>query len=108
MLAARSRSPGGSPISGASAAMRSRSSAASAISAGLPDDDLGQRVHAIVQAPADLDLDEVRRHLADRLARYKHPRSFEIAAAPLRDEAGKVRRSQLRADRIAPATGRAS
>ena len=68
----------------------------------------GRRVHAIVQAPAELDLDEVRRHLADRLARYKHPRSFEIVAVPLRDDAGKVRRSQLRADRIAPTTGGSS
>jgi bile acid-coenzyme A ligase len=55
-----------------------------------------------------LDLDEVRRHLADQLARYKHPRSFEIVAVPLRDDAGKVRRPQLRADRIAPTTGGSS
>ena len=66
---------------------------------GLPDDDLGQRVHALIQAPRDIDLDELRVHLNERLVRYKQPRTFEIVDQPLRDEAGKVRRSQLAADR---------
>jgi bile acid-coenzyme A ligase len=75
---------------------------------GLPDDDLGNRVHAIVQADPDvlaegsLDADALRNHLAQRLVRYKVPRTFEFCEDPLRDEAGKVRRSQLRAERIAP------
>ena len=67
---------------------------------GLPDDDLGQRVHAIIQAGPALDLEDVRRHLDGLLVRYQHPRTFEIVAGPLRDDAGKVRRGQLRADRI--------
>ncbi len=67
---------------------------------GLPDDDLGQVVHAIVQAPDDLDLDDLRRHLAERLVRYKQPRTFEVVSEPLRDDAGKVRRSQLLEDRV--------
>jgi bile acid-coenzyme A ligase len=67
---------------------------------GLPDDDLGSRVHAIIQARPDLDLDELRRFLAERLVSYKRPKTFEIAASPLRDEAGKVRRPQLRAERL--------
>ena len=80
---------------------------------GLPDDDLGNRVHAIVQVdPEDLagatagdgavDADALRNHLAERLVRYKVPRTFEFVTEPLRDEAGKVRRSQLRADRVPP------
>ena len=68
---------------------------------GLPDDDLGQAVHAIVQAdPEQLDLDDLRAHLAQRLVRYKHPRTFELVDQPLRDDAGKVRRSALRAERL--------
>jgi bile acid-coenzyme A ligase len=67
---------------------------------GLPDDDLGHVVHAIVQAPPDLDLDDLRRHLDERLVRYKQPRTFEIVDEPLRDEAGKVRRSALRDARL--------
>jgi bile acid-coenzyme A ligase len=68
----------------------------SAVVVGLPDDDLGQRVHALVQANADVSDDDLRTYLADRLVRYKIPRSFEFVDTPLRDDAGKVRRSALR------------
>lgn len=68
---------------------------------GLPDDDLGQRVHAIVEtADGRLDQAALAAFLADRIARYKQPRSFEATAERLRDDAGKVRRSQLRAERV--------
>lgn len=68
---------------------------------GLPDDDLGQRVHAIVEtADGRLDHAALAAFLADRIARYKQPRSFEATAERLRDDAGKVRRSQLRAERV--------
>jgi bile acid-coenzyme A ligase len=66
---------------------------------GLPDEDLGHRVHAIIQAPPDIDLDDVRAHLDQRLVRYKQPRTYEIVSEPLRDDAGKIRRSQLAAER---------
>jgi len=69
---------------------------------GLPDDDLGSRIHAIVQTDdgTPIDVDELRVHLAERLVRYKIPRDFEFATEPLRDDAGKIRRSALRAARI--------
>jgi bile acid-coenzyme A ligase len=72
---------------------------------GLPDDDLGQRVHAIVDAPAPPGEAELREHLAKHLVRYKIPRSFEFVNEVLRDDAGKVRRSALREARLG---GRAS
>jgi bile acid-coenzyme A ligase len=69
---------------------------------GLPDDDKGNRIHAIVEADTDVfDEADVRMFLAERLVTYKLPRTFELVDAPLRDDAGKVRRSQLRADRLA-------
>jgi bile acid-coenzyme A ligase len=68
---------------------------------GIPDDDLGNRVHAIVQPRDGLTESELEAHLADRLVRYKRPRSYEFVNEPLRDDAGKVRRSQLREERIA-------
>jgi len=68
---------------------------------GLPDDDLGQRIHAIVEARPPVSEDEMRSHLTELLVRYKTPRSFEFTDQPLRDDAGKVRRSKLREERIA-------
>jgi bile acid-coenzyme A ligase len=68
---------------------------------GLPDGDLGQRVHAIVDAPGGASEDALRQHLGEHLVRYKIPRSFEFVGKPLRDDAGKLRRSALREARMA-------
>jgi bile acid-coenzyme A ligase len=71
---------------------------------GLPHEDMGQVAHAIVDMPTGtLDEGALRAHLEERLARYKIPRSFEHVREPLRDDAGKVRRSALREARLAPA-----
>src|SRR3954447_4295552 len=43
---------------------------------GIPDDDLGQRVHAVLHLHHPATDDELRTFLADRLVRYKIPRSF--------------------------------
>ncbi|HWE66441.1 MAG TPA: AMP-binding protein [Acidimicrobiales bacterium] len=68
---------------------------------GLPDDDLGNIVHAIVEAdPEELAVGELLTFLGERLVRYKVPRSVEIVAEPLRNDAGKVRRGVLRAERL--------
>jgi bile acid-coenzyme A ligase len=68
---------------------------------GLPDEDLGNKVHAIVQTKGACDEAGLRAHLADKLVTYKQPRSYEFVDEPLRDDAGKVRRSALRDERIA-------
>jgi bile acid-coenzyme A ligase len=65
---------------------------------GLPDDDLGSRIHAVVQTET-LDEADLRRHLAGMIARYCIPHSFERVDFALRDDAGKVRRYQLREQR---------
>jgi bile acid-coenzyme A ligase len=71
---------------------------------GLPDEDLGNRIHAIVDRPEGAaDEAEFFAHLAERLVRYKIPRSIEYVAEPLRDDAGKVRRAALRAERMGKA-----
>lgn len=74
---------------------------------GLPDEDLGNTVHAIVQVVpgSAVTEDDLRAHLAERLVRYKIPRTFEYVDEPLRDDAGKVRRSALRAARTARGVG---
>ena len=82
------------------AALDAHPKVASSVVIGLPDEDLGQRVHAIVQTMEPVDDDELLAHLAERLVRYKIPRSIEYVDEPLRDDAGKVRRSALREARI--------
>ncbi len=72
---------------------------------GLPDDDLGSRVHGIVDAVEPVSEQDLLDHLAERLVRYKIPRSLEFVNEPLRDDAGKVRRSALRAERVAATEG---
>jgi bile acid-coenzyme A ligase len=70
---------------------------ASSCVVGLPDEDLGNVLHAVVQLTGPLDDDELAAYLAERLAPHKRPRTFERSDEPLRDEAGKVRRSAVRA-----------
>jgi bile acid-coenzyme A ligase len=67
---------------------------------GLPDDDLGNVVHAVVEADQrSLAREDLLSFVGERLARYKVPRSIEYTDQPLRNEAGKLRRSALRAER---------
>ena len=66
---------------------------------------MGQRVHAIVQPKADavgrLNATDLQQFLADRIAKYKLPESYEFTENYSRDDAGKVRRSALREERVA-------
>jgi len=87
------------------AVLDSHPDVSSSVVIGLPDADLGSRVHAIVQAAdhaRDPLSDEVLRSwLKGQLVNYKVPRSIEFVTHPLRDNAGKVRRGALRDERIA-------
>ena len=65
---------------------------------GVPDDDLGQVPYALVQAGAELDQQNLQEFLRERIAGYKVPVTVEFVDAPLRDDAGKARRSAVRAD----------
>ena len=70
---------------------------------GLPDDDLGNRILAIVNVQGAVTAEDLRAHLATRLVTYKQPRGYEFVDDPVRDDAGKVRRTALRDARIAAA-----
>jgi len=69
---------------------------------GVPDEEWGRRVHAIIQPldaahpPALADLNVQAR---ERIASYKVPKTYEIVDELPRNEAGKIRRSALVADR---------
>ncbi len=81
------------------AAIGAHPSVASCCVIGLPDEDKGSRVHAIVQPAGPIDPESLTSFLADRLVSYKMPRTFEFVDEPLRDDAGKVRRAALAAER---------
>ena len=68
----------------------------SCVVVGLPDEDLGQRVHAVIEARPELGEEMLRDFLATRIVRYKIPRSFRFVVESLRDDAGKVRRNAWR------------
>jgi bile acid-coenzyme A ligase len=70
---------------------------------GLPHEDLGTVPHALVELSEPTSDDALLAHLRERLSPYKLPRSIERVDEPLRDDAGKVRRSALRATRLAQA-----
>jgi bile acid-coenzyme A ligase len=68
---------------------------------GFPDEDKGNVIHAIVEAdPSEISEVDLKTFLGERLVIYKVPRTFEYVDFALRDDAGKVRRSALRAERL--------
>jgi bile acid-coenzyme A ligase len=74
----------------------------SSIVIGLPCEELGGRVHAIVQPKAGsaFDLCSLHEFLLARLVKYKLPESYELLTESLRDDAGKARRVALRMERL--------
>lgn len=71
---------------------------------GLPDPDLGARIHALIQLRDGRDaaqvLGSLPAFLTDQISRPKHPESYEFMTDAVRDDAGKVRRTALRDERI--------
>lgn len=63
---------------------------------GVPHEDLGQVPYAQVHAGAPLDEQTVQQFLLERIAGYKVPDTVEFVDTPLRDDAGKARRSAVR------------
>src|SRR5262249_61658107 len=70
---------------------------------GLPDEEYGNLVHAIVQTAEPLTPAQLEQFLSAKLAKYKRPRTYEFVTRPLRGDDGKVRRSGLPAERVAKA-----
>jgi bile acid-coenzyme A ligase len=84
------------------AALTEHPGVADAVVIGLPDDEWGERVHAVVQ-PADPGapppVDELRTHCRERLAAYKVPKTIELVDRLPRNDAGKIRRGDLARER---------
>jgi long-chain acyl-CoA synthetase len=66
---------------------------------GVPDDEWGEQVHAVVQlvAGAEVDPAELIAHCRSRLAAYQVPRSVEFDTDLPRTETGKLARRTIRA-----------
>lgn len=62
---------------------------------GLPDQEWGQRVHAIVQLSTEVDEADLARWCADRLVPYKRPKTFEVMDEIPLTEIGKVAKALL-------------
>lgn len=64
---------------------------------GVPDERLGERVAAVVEAVpgAEVDVDELREFLLANLAKYKVPERITVVAAIPRNAMGKIVRTEL-------------
>ncbi len=76
---------------------------------GLPDDEWGESVHAVVSLiagndPSDALAEELMAWSRDRLAKYKCPRTVEFRAELPRTESGKLLKRLLRDEHAQPAT----
>ncbi len=72
---------------------------------GVPDQDLGERVKAIVRKRPDSDIDglRVQAHVAQHLAKFKVPEIVEFTEDPLpRNPAGKILKNVLRGSSVPP------
>lgn len=69
---------------------------------GLPDERMGQRVHAVVELRVGVprDEEELRKRLAGHLADFKLPRTIEFVDELPREPNGKVLKGRLRNERI--------
>jgi acyl-CoA synthetase (AMP-forming)/AMP-acid ligase II len=64
---------------------------------GVPDDEWGERVHAIVSlTDAAVTADDLIAYLASRLASFKRPRAIDILPELPKNPVGKIAKAQLR------------
>jgi long-chain acyl-CoA synthetase len=63
---------------------------------GIPDPEWGEQVKAVIEPVGEVDLDDVRRFAAERLASYKLPKSYDVVDRLPREAHGKLKKRLLR------------
>jgi bile acid-coenzyme A ligase len=87
------------------AVLESHPAVKSAVVVGMPDEDKGKVLHAVVQAePEAVTSEELQSFTKERLSGLKVPKGFTFAKHYLRGDDGKVRRSQIAASLTASKT----
>jgi long-chain acyl-CoA synthetase len=72
---------------------------------GVPDERDGEHLEAMVQLRSAVSTDELAEHVAERLAKYKVPKHWEVVDELPRDHNGKVRKRLLAQSRTSAGRG---
>lgn len=73
-----------------------------AVVIGIPDEEWGRRVHAIleVSSPQTFSFEDLKAFLHERISGYKCPKTFELLDRMPRTDFGKIRRKELIEERL--------
>ena len=82
------------------ASLEAHTSVTAAVVIGLPHEDFGEYIHAILNVSTEVTNRSLRLHLREYVTPNKFPMVFEVVDEVLRDDAGKVRRKELREARL--------
>ena len=72
-----------------------------AVVVGIPDEDMGRRLHAVIESGKEIPAEELKTFLGQYLTPYKIPKTFEFVRSIRRGDNGKADRKRILEDCIA-------